>query len=519
MLNTLRNRLLASYVAILLILLILVGFILLVFLATRPLPTDPVINDLTATLLDVRVVEGFQLNIDPTPSDQQDQPGMGIAGSLLNQAIEQRVTAFLTDAAQTRNVRTLLVANDGYVYFDSAGMLRPGTHVTETERSSLLPSNRIQVVNGLIKGSFLNPDGKEWLYVAQPARRLGPMRPESLLVMVAAPLPRPSLSEVFNNFGDTFFVPLLQAGLIGLVLAIGLAVLIAGSVARPLNRMGQAARRMAGGDYNQRVPVQGPREVRTLAASFNDMAGQVAVTQQAQRDFLANVSHDLRTPLTSIQGFSQAIAEGVTSDPESAQRAALIIHDEAGRMHRMVESLLDLARIEAGQLDFKAHAVGLGDLLQYVGDSLSVKAREKGLQLHIEIPPGLPRIAGDGDRLAQVFTNLLDNAVKHTPSGGQITLRAETDRNGVTVAVQDTGAGIPPDDLPRVFERFYQVDKSRKSDRGSGMGLGLAITRQIVEAHGGIIQVASALGKGTTFTVWLPLPKPDMTTVAGRRPV
>jgi signal transduction histidine kinase len=242
------------------------------------------------------------------------------------------------------------------------------------------------------------------------------------------------------------------------------------------------------------------------------------VSQQAQRDFLANVSHDLRTPLTSIQGFSQAIVEGVTSDPESAQRAAQIIHDEAGRMNRMVESLLDLARIEAGQLDFKAHAVALSDLLQNVGDSLSVKARDKGLGLTLEIPPGLPRIAGDGDRLAQVFVNLLDNAVKHTPAGGQITLRAETDPNGVTIAVQDTGVGIPPDDLPRVFERFYQVDKSRKSDRRSGMGLGLAITKQIVEAHGGVIQVASALGKGTTFTVWLPLPRPDMTTVAGRRP-
>jgi two-component system OmpR family sensor kinase len=513
MLNTLRNRLLASYVAILLILLVLIGFILLVFLGTRPLPTDPVINDLTATLLDVRVVEGIQLGIDPTLLDQM-QPGM--PQPLLNSAIEQQITTFLTDAAQTRDVRTLLVANDGYVYFDSAGALRAGTHITETERSALLPSNRIQV--SLVKGRFVDPDGKEWLFVAQPARRLGPMRPESLLVMVAAPVPRPSLREVFNNFGDTFFVPLLQAGLIGLVLAIGLAVLIAGSVARPLNRMGQAARRMAGGDYDQRVPVQGPREVRTLAASFNDMAGRVAVSQQAQRDFLANVSHDLRTPLTSIQGFSQAIVEGVTSDPESAQRAAQIIHDEAGRMNRMVESLLDLARIEAGQLDFKAHAVALSDLLQNVGDSLSVKARDKGLGLTLEIPPGLPRIAGDGDRLAQVFVNLLDNAVKHTPAGGQITLRAETDPNGVTIAVQDTGVGIPPDDLPRVFERFYQVDKSRKSDRRSGMGLGLAITKQIVEAHGGVIQVASALGKGTTFTVWLPLPRPDMTTVAGRRP-
>jgi two-component system OmpR family sensor kinase len=516
MLNTLRNRLLASYVAILLILLILVGFILLVFLATRPLPTDPVISDLTATLLDVRLIDSLQVDIEPM--GMSPGSGQGPARPLLDPTVRQQVLSFLSSAAETRDVRTLLVSNDGYVYFDSAGTLREGTHITETERASLLPANRVLVANSLVKGRFLDPDGKEWLFVAQPARRLGAMRPESLLVMVAAPVPHASLKQVFNLFGDTFFVPLLQAGLIGLVIAVGLSVLISGSVARPLNRMGQAARRIAGGDYSQRVPVKGPREVRTLAASFNDMAGRVAVAQQAQRDFLANVSHDLRTPLTSIQGFSQAVAEGVASDPESARRAAQVINDEAARMHRMVESLLDLARIEAGQLDFQAHAVALSDLLQGVGDSLSVKAREKGLSLNVEVPPDLPRIAGDGDRLAQVFTNLLDNAIRHTPAGGQIALRAELDHNGVTVAVQDTGEGIPAADLPRIFERFYQVDKSRKSDRHSGMGLGLAITKQIVEAHGGVIEVASTPGQGTTFTVWLPLPRPDMATVAGRRP-
>jgi signal transduction histidine kinase len=274
---------------------------------------------------------------------------------------------------------------------------------------------------------------------------------------------------------------------------------------------------MAGGDYRQRVPVEGPREVRTLAASFNNMAGRVAVAQQAQRDFLANVSHDLRTPLTSIQGFSQAIAEGVASDPASAQHAAQIIHDEAGRMHRMVESLLDLARIESGQLDVQARAIALSDLLQGVGDSISVKAREKGLQLTLDVPPDLPRIAGDGDRLAQVFTNLLDNAVTHTPPGGQIALRAGTNHDGVTITVRDTGEGIPAADLPRIFERFYQVDKSRKNDRRSGIGLGLAITKQIVESHGGAIHVTSQPGQGTTFTVWLPFLAPDMTTVAARR--
>jgi signal transduction histidine kinase len=265
------------------------------------------------------------------------------------------------------------------------------------------------------------------------------------------------------------------------------------------------------------VPVKGPQEVRALAQSFNDMVERVAAAQQVQRDFLANVSHDLRTPLTSIQGFSQAVAEGIASDPESARRAAQIIHDEAGRLHRMVEELLDLARIESGQFDMRRHAVRTGEVLGAVGESLSVKAREKGLRLEVSIPPDLPRIAGDGDRLAQVFTNLLDNAIKHTPPGGQVSLRAEAGPDGILITVRDTGEGIPAADLSRIFERFYQVDKSRQRGEQPGMGLGLAITRQIVEAHGGTIRVASTVGTGTAFTVWLPLPSPDMSTVQAAR--
>jgi len=325
--------------------------------------------------------------------------------------------------------------------------------MTQTERAALVPTARPRM-SLLYRGRFKNPDGSEWLFVAQPITRgAAQMRPDTLYVMVAAPVPHPSLRQVFRTFGNTFFVPLVEAGLIGLVIAVGLTVLIAGSVARPLQRISQAARRIAQGDYRQRVPVRGPREVRALAESFNEMVDRVATTQQAQRDFLANVSHDLRTPLTSIQGFSQAIAEGVASDPESAQRAAQIIHDEAARLHRMVESLLDLARIEAGEMNILRSAVAPSDLLRGIGESISVKMQEKGLRFDQHIPPDLPRIAGDGDRLAQVFTNLLDNAIKHTPPGGTITLRARTAANGIIVEVQDTGEGIPADDLPRILER------------------------------------------------------------------
>jgi signal transduction histidine kinase len=509
MLQTLRNRLLLSFVAILLVMLVLIGFILLVFLATRPLPTEDTIGHLTATLLDVRVVEAIQIGIQ---GSLQGMQGMG-----RQTALEQAVISLLPEEASARDVRALIVSQAGQVDFDSDGTFAAGATMIQTERVALIQTARPRM-SLLVRGRFRNPDGSEWLFVAQPITRgAAQMQPDTLYVMVAAPVPRATLRQVIRTFGNTFFVPLIEAGLIGLVIAVGLSVLIAGSVARPLQRISQAARQIAQGDYRQRVSARGPREVRALAESFNEMVGRVAATQQVQRDFLANVSHDLRTPLTSIQGFSQAIAEGVASDPQSAQHAAQIIHDEAARLHRMVESLLDLARIEAGELNMLRSAVAPSDLLHGIGQSISVKMQEKGLHFEQDIPADLPRIAGDGDRLAQVFTNLLDNAIEHTPSGGTVSLRAHTAPNGLSVAVQDTGEGIPPGDLPRIFERFYQVDKSRRNDRRSGMGLGLAIVRQIIEAHGGTIQVASQIGQGSQFTVWLPLPTPDMATATARR--
>ncbi|MCZ7539667.1 MAG: HAMP domain-containing histidine kinase [Anaerolineae bacterium] len=498
MLKTLRSRLLLSYVTILLILLVLVGFILLAFLRTRPLPTDEITNDLTAVLLDVRAMETIRLEIGMGP-----EQGMGMRARL--RAYGQLLTDYLSELSAERGVRALLVSENGEVRYDSEGILASGDSVREAERTPLVPPSRIRL-SGLYKGRFVDADGSQWLFVAQPLFPMAQMRADPSYLLIAAPVPRATLREVFRLFGDTFFAPLAKAGLVALAIAVGLSLLIAGSVARPLQRMSAAARRIASGDYRQRVEVAGPREVRALASSFNDMTERVATAQQAQRDFLANVSHDLRTPLTSIQGFSQAIAEGVTSDPAAAQRAAQIIHDETARLHRMVESLLDLARLDASQMDMRRDPVAPGDLLRAVGTGFSGQARERQIDLRLIVPHNLPPISGDGDRLAQVFTNLLDNALKHTPFGGTVTLSAALADGGMVVTVRDTGEGIPPGELSRIFERFYQVDKSRQRDRPEdGWGLGLAIVRQIVEAHGGTIRADSTVGQGTTFTVWLPL--------------
>ncbi len=237
------------------------------------------------------------------------------------------------------------------------------------------------------------------------------------------------------------------------------------------------------------------------------MVTQVQTSQQIQKEFLANVSHELKTPLTSIQGFAQAMLDGTVEDSESRDHAAKVIYEETDRLGRLVEDLLDLARLDAGQIEFDRHPVDLSILLQSIVDRMSLSAAEKSVQLERDLD-GLAPMIGDGDRLAQVFTNLLDNAIKHTPEGGTVRLHGETEAGWISIHVDDSGRGIPNEDLSHIFERFYQVDKARRGGKGRGVGLGLAISRQIVEAHGGRLVAQSAIGKGSRFTVQMPIVQP-----------
>jgi signal transduction histidine kinase len=244
------------------------------------------------------------------------------------------------------------------------------------------------------------------------------------------------------------------------------------------------------------------------------MTGQLQSTQQAQRDFLANVSHELRTPLTSIQGFAQALLDGAAATPEAIQRSAGIIFGEADRMRRLVDGLLDLARLDSGLRALTLAPVDLRGLLTGAAEKFSLRANAGSVTLAADLPPTLPAITGDADRLAQVVANLLDNALKHTPAGGRVTLSASASPTSVEISVSDTGPGIPAEDLGRIFERFYQVDKSRA--HSAGLGLGLAISREIVEAHGGRLRAESVTGLGSRFTVELPLPAAAGATTRGK---
>lgn len=372
--------------------------------------------------------------------------------------------------------------------------------------------------------SFRDADRKQWLYT------LTPMESGNYL-LVAVPRSR---TPVLSIMRDEFLKPFLRGLLLALFLSLIFAFWIAHWVTAPLQRMADATRSILAGKF-RKIPLEGPLEVQSVAGAFNEMGERVQASQRSQRDFIANVSHDLKTPLTSIQGFAQAILDGTADDPEAARQAADVIYNEAGRMHRMVLELLELARLDSGVVVLERKPLDLGEMLQGIVEKFTPQARGAQVNLVLRfagsqgdtLPSGyLPIIIGDSDRLGQVFSNLVDNALKHTPSGGQVEVTARPVSDWVEVWVSDTGPGIPADELERIFERFYQTDKARRGGVGRGVGLGLAIAREIVQAHGGSISAhnreqgepeVGEARQGSVFLVRLPIERPDDVTLVRRR--
>lgn len=307
---------------------------------------------------------------------------------------------------------------------------------------------------------------------------------------------------------------LLLAGLLAASLGVGLGLVLARHVSAPLARLSAAARQIAGGDLTGRVPEEGAAEIATLARSFNAMAAALHRAEQNRRSMTADVAHELRTPLSVIQGNLRALLDGVYP-LEKAEIAT--IYDETLVLSRLISDLRELAQAEAGQLSLQQRPTDLTPLLQRSAALFHELAAAQGVTLAVELPDDLPPVLADPDRIGQVLHNLLANALRHTPAGGSITVRAERQNAAssmqnegfhpssfILFEVTDTGAGIAPDDLPHVFERFWRADRSR-SRAGGGAGLGLAIARQIVEAHGGQIGARSTPGQGSCFFFTLPV--------------
>ena len=362
---------------------------------------------------------------------------------------------------------------------------------------------------------FRDADQRQWLYVLTPIEN-------RYYFLVAAPRIKNSLATLLR---DEFVSLFSRGALLALVFSLVMAFWIAHWITSPMQRMAQGARSVSSGEF-QPIPLKGPGEVQALAQAFNEMGEKVQASQRSQRDFIANVSHDLKTPLTSIQGFAQAILDGTAEDPAALHQAAEVIYDEAGRMHRMVLDLLELARLDSGVVSFERTRLDLEQVLSDVVEKFTPQSRQAQVDLQLVVSKDLPILVGDHDRLAQVFTNLVENAIKYTPPGGQVLVSAQCAGDWFEVGVADTGPGISEDQLPRIFERFYQTDKSRSRGSRSGVGLGLAIVREIVQLHGGEISAhnrnisvspGAAASGGSLFLVRLPAPRPDDSTLIRRR--
>ncbi|TEU14307.1 MAG: sensor histidine kinase [Anaerolineales bacterium] len=480
MFTSLRSRLILSYIVVISVCLLLAGLILVVLL--RPFQIRLAYINLIA-------------KIGPTTRLVRELARGG--------STPEEIGAQLKEQAQEDGTRIFVLTLQGKVLADTEDKLigqRLQVPTRETQREGQLP---------YLRGQLTTSDGESVIYVALPTAALRSPAGGEQRLMVAVTMAKP---RAVTFLGD-LLVPLLFAGLVAFVISILLAYLIARSIAKPLQRITLATEEIARGDYDQQLNITSPDEVRRLATSFNVMTQEVKASRQAQRDFVANVSHELKTPLTSIQGFSQAILDGTARDSEAQRHAAQIINDEAERMARLVNELLDLAKLDAGQIVMAQEPVAMDQLLRGCVEKLTPQAVQGGLELKLDMG-ALPFLSGDNDRLAQVFTNLIDNALKHTSQGERVivaarevmgppTRKGEKAVSGIEVSVADTGSGIPPEDLSRIFERFYQVDKSRRR-KGKGAGLGLAIAKEIVQAHGGQIKAESVVGVGTKFTVTLP---------------
>nr|WP_249435597.1 ATP-binding protein [Paenibacillus sp. Marseille-Q4541] len=256
----------------------------------------------------------------------------------------------------------------------------------------------------------------------------------------------------------------------------------------------------------QMAPLHAEQGSRGAVAVLRDVTEE-AHLEKMRSDFIANISHEIRTPLSMIQGYSEALLDGMAASPKESEELIQVIHDESLRMGRLVKDLLDLARMEAGHTDVSLRRVDLNQLLDRVYRKFSVVAKDQGLLLKYKHPDEtLILEAADEDKLEQVFTNLLDNAFRHTHSGKHIYIMASTkNAEELEIRIKDEGKGIPREDLPFIFERFYKADKARVRDVGRGTGLGLAIVKHIIDAHQGTIEVDSTTGEGTEFTILLPI--------------
>jgi len=408
--------------------------------------------------------------------------------SIIQNSTQNNISKIILRTDNQVDVRVLILSPEFEIIHDSR----------DASEEFLSPKFRTSVPSR--RGVAEDLGGKIWQFVWRP------LEDGSYLIMSTPRIPRISLlfsQRLRDVLKDDLLPPLIRGGFFALLIALVLSFWMANWISSPLKKISDSVKEFPNKAF-KKVSIEGPEEVKSLSVAFNKMSDEVVASQQSQRDFVTNVSHELKTPLTSIQGFSQAIIDGTVSEPENLEQAAGIINNEAERMHKLVLELLDLARFEAGTIRLKNEQINVEKLLQKVNARFLLKAESTGVTLTC-IQDKNYWITGDSERLLEVFSNLVDNAIKNTASGGSVFMETTQIGRDLIVTINDTGVGIPVDEKDRIFERFYQIDKSRSGTENRGSGLGLAISNEIILAHSGEISVKSKEGQGSSFMVKIPL--------------
>lgn len=328
------------------------------------------------------------------------------------------------------------------------------------------------------------------------------------MVRVMGPEASQMEADLFSNFRRAVNESLVLSTAAASIAAILVSIFVSYQVIAPIRRIMLASQRIADGNYSERVQIPdtpiGRRldELGQMSVSFNQMAAKLEKAEELRKQLIGDIAHELRTPLSTIKGYMEGLMDEVLP---AGDETFLQVHQEAERLQRLVGDLQDLNQVEAGVFNLDLKLAAVDDLLKSTLTRLGRQFDEKGVAIKVDVPGDLPRILIDPDRISQVLLNIIGNSLQYTPPGGSVTASARRQGRQIQIIITDTGIGIAPEDLPRIFTRFFRVDKSR-SRAGGGSGIGLTISRHLVEAHGGSITAESeGPGRGSQFTITLPI--------------
>ncbi|MDR1913878.1 MAG: HAMP domain-containing histidine kinase [Clostridiales bacterium] len=412
----------------------------------------------------------------------------------------QRINLQGQMARQYLNASMILLNDDMSVFANSADidLSNANKESFNLEEFAPLTQGKIVVTRGDINGIL----EEKKLIVGYPVRSNNTIAASVLLIS--------SIADLEKTIMEMYIATALCL-LLAVILGFVLILILSKSISEPLRQMNLAAKQISGGDYAQRINSVGRDEVSQLALSLNNMAESLEQQEKKRREFIANFSHDLRSPLTSVRGFIQAIMDGAVP-PEKTNHYLGIVMDETERLSKLANDIVDLSESEMRGIELKESVFDINTLIRETAFMFETRIVEKNLVLNLNFADNENPVTADREKIHRVIYNLLDNAIKFTPEGGEITSETSLANDRVVVTVKDTGIGVSPEDQKYIFDRFYKVDESRGEDK-KGNGLGLSIVREFLRLHGSSVKLESIQGVGSAFSFELKTARQPTSTV------